>query len=94
MTRTVRLSSAAVRDLARLPDFLKLDSPRAAQRARTVLHSALRSLEEFAERGRNVPEHDLRELVIPFGQSAYVAQYRIIGDIVLVARVFHGREDR
>lgn len=94
MKRTVRLSAAALRDMSRLPDFLRLDSPRAATRARTVLLAALQSLEEFAERGRPTSGQDLRELVIPFGSSAYVAQYRIVGSVVLVARIYHGREDR
>lgn len=36
----------------------------------------------------------MRELYIQFGDSGYVVQYRVDGDIVVVARIFHMREAR
>jgi len=36
----------------------------------------------------------LRHLYIPFGASGYVVQYRVGEDAVVVARIFHAREDR
>ena len=36
----------------------------------------------------------LRHLYIPFGDSGYVVQYRVDADAVVVARIFHAREDR
>jgi len=73
--------------LARLVDFL-------ADRAGDVIVAAVRSLAEFSERGRPGSEPDLRELIVPFGRGAYVVQYRVEADRVVVARIFHGREDR
>jgi len=35
-----------------------------------------------------------RELLVRFGRHGYVVQYRVEGEEVLVARVFHGLEDR
>lgn len=37
---------------------------------------------------------DYRELMIPFSSSGYVVRYRVDPDAVLVARIYHMREDR
>jgi len=42
--------------------------------------------------GREKEDH--RELYIRFGDSGYVVQYRVDADAVVVARIFHAREDR
>ena len=60
----------------------------------TTLDAAIRSLDEFSERARPGPEPGLRELIVPFGSGAYVVRYRVDRDEVVVARIFHGREDR
>lgn len=36
----------------------------------------------------------MRELVIKFGSAAYIAEYRIEGEQVTIARIFHSREAR
>ncbi|WP_411286324.1 type II toxin-antitoxin system RelE/ParE family toxin [Phenylobacterium sp.] len=54
-------------DLERLVDFLIDKNPNAARRARQTLAAALVSLEAFADRGRQGPRVDLRELPIRFG---------------------------
>jgi toxin ParE1/3/4 len=94
LIRTVRLTPAAERDLARLVDFLVERNPRTAERAGEVIKAALRSLTEFSERGRQTPIEGLRELVIRFGRRAYIAQYRIGADEVVVARIFHSLDKR
>jgi plasmid stabilization system protein ParE len=33
-------------------------------------------------------------LVVPFGSGAYIVRYRVDRDKVVIARIFHGREDR
>ena len=35
-----------------------------------------------------------RELMIPFSSSGYVVRYRVDADAVIVARIFHMRENR
>lgn len=94
MKRDVRLTSAANRDLARLIDYLAKRSPSAALRAADALEAAIFSLDEFSERGRPGPEPGLRELIVPFGDGAYVVRYRVDPHAVVVAQIFHGREDR
>ena len=37
---------------------------------------------------------DHRELMVPFSSSGYVVRYRVDIDSVVVARIFHMREDR
>ena len=88
----VIVQSRARRDLIRLGDFLVNDNPRAALAAVDAIEAALRSLVTFPERGA---EHGYgRRLVIPFGQSGYLADYRIVGVEVHIERVLHMREDR
>ena len=58
--------------------------------------AAVQSLEAFPERGRRTAKPGIRELVVPFGQSAYVLRYarrKQSGEIV-VLRVWHAREER
>jgi plasmid stabilization system protein ParE len=94
LKRRVRLTSIANRDLVRLVDYLDARSPAAALRAYDTLDAAIRSLDEFSGRARPGPEPGLRELIVPFGSGAYVVRYRVDRDEVIVARIFHGREDR
>jgi plasmid stabilization system protein ParE len=94
LIRSVRLTPGADRDLLRLVDFLGDKSPRSAVRAGEAIEGGVRSLAQFAERGRQAPIEGLREIVVAFGRSAYVIQYRIAEDEVVVARVFHSLERR
>lgn len=94
MKRKVEVLPAARSDLVRLEDFLATKSPRAAIRAADLIADAVLSLSEMAERGRQDPESDLREVVVRFGRDGYVIQYVVRADRVLVARIFHAREAR
>ncbi len=44
--------------------------------------------------GHVVEDEDWRELLAPAGRTAYVLRYRIDEDAVVIARVWHSREDR
>ncbi len=44
-------------------------------------------------RARRISD-DLHEFDIHFGKSGYVVQFRVDHDTVVIARVFHMREDR
>jgi len=85
--------TAANRDVVRLTDFLAERNPKAALRANEALAEATLSLSEMPERGRLVAE-GLRELVVRFGRGAYIIQYRVEPDRVVIARIFHSLEDR
>jgi plasmid stabilization system protein ParE len=79
-------------DIERLVDFLIDKSPSAASRTRADLVTALASLTEFPHRGRAGPTAGLRELPVKFGRSAYIIQYRVTGDQVLVLHIFDARQ--
>lgn len=83
-------------DLERLRQFLIDESPEAAARAGALLETAMLSLEDFPGRGRPTGVADVRELIVPFGNSAYVLRYGHLADAdtVVILRVWHGREER
>jgi plasmid stabilization system protein ParE len=89
----VRLTVEARTDRARLAAFLAELSPHAAERAMNLIEVALRRLSAYPETGR--PSMDgRRDLPIRFGASGYIVQYRVDPDAVVIARIFHMREDR
>jgi plasmid stabilization system protein ParE len=94
LKRRVRLLPLARRDLARLEEFLSSKSPQAANKAAAAIRKAVLSLDQHAERGRLGPVENTRELPVEFGRDGYVIQYRVSGDTVSVARIFHTREQR
>jgi plasmid stabilization system protein ParE len=70
-------------------------SPAASQKASRALREAIRPLDMFPERGRpSEGRPDVRELVVKFGSAAYVLRYRVEDKRVVVAAIFHSREDR
>ena len=81
-------------DVLRLRIFLKEKNPKIADRAVGTLLSAVNRLKFFPERGRPSGVRGIRELMVPFGQSAYVLRYAYNandGEIVIL-RIWHGRE--
>jgi plasmid stabilization system protein ParE len=57
-----------------------------------AIESAVASLDRFPERTRL--RGGFRELVIAFGQRAYIARYRVTGERVVVTRIFRSSEAR
>jgi plasmid stabilization system protein ParE len=91
----VVLSARAERDVERLWAFLASKNPRAADRFLDEIEKAYRSLSDFPDRGRPA-RPDFRELVVPFGRGAYILRYMVsrARGMVLVVRIWHGREKR
>ncbi|HRP94813.1 MAG TPA: type II toxin-antitoxin system RelE/ParE family toxin [Rhodocyclaceae bacterium] len=99
MSYRVRFTEDAEEDLVRLYQFiLARDEPdfALAERALEASRQAMRSLElsPFSCR-KTIPSNPfLRELVIPFGASGYVALFEIDDDkTVTILAVRHQRED-
>jgi plasmid stabilization system protein ParE len=93
--RPVEISEPAQEDILRLANFLAFVSPDLPRRARSLLETAIESLGEMPERGRRSPSRpNFRELVAPFGSAAYLIQYRVDPERVIVFRIQHSREDR
>ncbi|MDR3751949.1 MAG: type II toxin-antitoxin system RelE/ParE family toxin [Terracidiphilus sp.] len=90
----LRWSQAALRDVARLHDFLAPQSREAARRAAGAIRQGVQALGTHPEIGRPVDElpPEFREWVIEFGSGAYLALYRYDGKEVVILAVRHGRE--
>lgn len=93
----VIITPNAALGLERCRLFLAQKSQLAARRAADTIKTSLQSLEAFPEIGRPYsPElgPHLRELVIPFGDSAYVALYRYDAgrDVVYLLALRHAKE--
>lgn len=93
------LTEGAVRSLERVRDFLAEKSPEAAQRAGQAIAAKLLALETTPAMGRPFvmepdPSDPWRELPIPFGDSGYIALYRldVAADAVIVLAIRHQRE--
>lgn len=90
------VSRAAAADLQRLRAFLFEKDPPAAQRAVSGIVRAIDSLDLFPDRGRPSEVSGVRELVVPFGRSAYIVRFAHDPqrEEVVILRIWHGREDR
>jgi plasmid stabilization system protein ParE len=93
MIHRVVVSPEARADLLRLNRFLAEANPGAARGAMDVIDAGLRSLTRRPHR-RAADKDGLRTLNIRFGRAGYVTWYRVDGDVVVIARVFHMREHR
>lgn len=85
----------ALEDVQRLRLFLEDKNPAAASRAGRVLLEGAALLARYPEAGS--PMNDgtgRRELFLPFGANAYVLRYMVDGQIVVIVRAWHGREER
>lgn len=94
----VRFTEEAEADLLRLFDFLLERDIGAAERAELAIAKALELLEIFPFSCRKAAGGGggtfLRELIIPFGNSGYVALFEIeAGGYVTILAVRHQRED-
>jgi toxin ParE1/3/4 len=92
--RRVRWTTLAWTDVEQIARFIARDSPRYAIVLQREAQAAARSLRQFAERGRIVPEREddrLREL---FVARSYRLIYRLVGDdAVDVIAFVHGARD-
>ena len=92
----VRLSARAQADVTRLHQFLASKDAEAAKRAVLTIRDAFRTLTHAPMIGRPIEDHpELRELVIDFGASGYLALYRpepTLNTVTILA-IKHQRED-
>ena len=92
----VRLAKRARSDLSRLHTFLATKDTNAAKRAMLSIRESFMPLTHAPMIGRPVEgSEDLRELVIEFGASGFLALYRFEPalDAVTILAVKHQRED-
>jgi plasmid stabilization system protein ParE len=86
-------SARSLDHIERAFQFLRDKNPTAASNAVTAIQSAVDSLAAHPFIGRRI-EGELRELIISYGQSGYVALYRFVAsqDQVRVLAIRHQRE--
>jgi plasmid stabilization system protein ParE len=96
VTFRIRFTLEAKSDLERLYGFLVEQDLEAAERALDVIDRAWTILEEFPFSCRKAEESNpfIREVIIPFGSTGYVALFEIEDSrTVTVLAVRHQRED-
>ena len=80
-------------NLERLYRFLAEKNPDAATRAIRTIRDKIKVLARHPRLGRvDFEQPDYRELLIPFGNSGYVARYSLDGRTVIILAVRHARE--
>jgi addiction module RelE/StbE family toxin len=92
MARRIDWSPSALDDLDSAAEYIARDSPRYAAAFVREIRAASRSLKEFAERGRIVPEFSdpaIRELFV----HRYRLIYAVRTDRVVILGVIHGARD-
>lgn len=92
----LRLSAQAQSDLSRLHVFLREKDAGAAKRAVLAIREAFIPLKHSPMIGRPVEDgDDLRELVIDFGATGYLALYRFEPslDTLTILAIKHQREE-
>ncbi len=92
----VRFTARAEEDLVRLYEFLLDRDVDAAERALHAINAAVEvlRLSPFSCRKAAADKPFLRELIVPFGASGYVALFEIEpGNVVTVLAVRHQREE-
>jgi len=87
-------SPAALLDVQRLHRFLAPKNPDAAKRAVRAIRQGVKVLEQQPGVGRPVEDMDdeFRDWIIDFGDSGYVARYRLDSQFVTVLAVRHQKE--
>ena len=90
---TVVHSARALTHLERAFELLRTENPDTADAASAAIRSAVENLTAHPLVGRRV-HGDIRELVISFGQTGYIALYRYVvpRDETRVLAIRHQRE--
>lgn len=84
----------ALNDVQRLYRFLRPQNVNAARRAVAAIRAGVKVLADQPRAGRPVDDMDpeFREWIIDFGDSGYVALYRLDGETAAILAVRHQKE--
>lgn len=87
-------SPSALLDVQRLYRFLAPKNPEATKRAVQAIRQGVKVLEQQLGLGRPVEDMDdeFRDWIIDFGDSGYVARYRIDQQSIAILAVHHQKE--
>jgi plasmid stabilization system protein ParE len=88
-------SDDALADLDRFVDFLNEDRPSLAAVVASEIIAKVQVLTELPRLGRPIAGHEeYRQLVLQVAGAAYIFQYRLDAERLVMLRVFHARERR
>lgn len=87
-------SPAARRDLLRLREFIEPHNPDAARRSSEKIRKAAKMILKNPAIGIRIEGREDREYFSPFGKGGYILRYQIIGQTIVILKIWHGREDR
>ena len=94
----VEVEGPAIADLDRIDRFLRQKNPNAANRLGPALWAVFTRIAEAPRIGRRwahaPPGSEVRERLMPFGQSVYIIRYAIAPDRISILRIHHAREER
>lgn len=95
MNYEVRYTDTARDDLLRFMEFIERRGGSAAEHAIDTLTRSMDLLAFSPFSCRKAADSDpfLRELIVPFGSTGYVALFEIQGDYVTILALRHQRED-
>lgn len=84
----------ALKDVQRLYRFLAVKNPDAAKRAVQAIRAQVNIIADHPDIGKPVADMTeyYREWPIDFGNSGYIARYRLTGDTAVILAVWHQRE--
>ena len=90
----LKWTPSAVADVQRLYRFLLPKNANAASRAVKTIRSSIEILSQQSGIGRPVEDmpDEYREWLIDFGDSGYIARYRIDADVVTILAIRHQKE--
>lgn len=77
----------AILDLHQVREFIRLESPPAAEKTGELIQTTVKNLARFPDMGRTGRRPQTRELVIP--KLPYRIVYRVRGDTVQILRIYH-----
>ena len=92
MVRKVRWSRSAQLDLNELFEYISESAPLNAFRLADKIRKASETLDQFAERGRVIPEfedHSQREIFV----SRYRIMYKVLPQEIIITAVIHMSRD-
>jgi plasmid stabilization system protein ParE len=88
-------SDEALADLDRFATFLQQHQPFLAKIVAEEIIDKAQILSEHPRLGRAIEGRDeYRQIILQVLNAAYVFQYRLDGERLVMLRVFHGREER
>lgn len=90
----VIFAPTAIQDLERLREFLRPKNPMAAERAAKAIIEGIKTLGQLPRIGRPIDDlpEEFRDWLIDFGDSGYVARYRVEGEAVVILAIRHQKE--